>query len=69
MQASSGSYVYIVNAQGRVESVNVRTGLTTKDGGWIIDEGLKAGDNVIVSDMMKLRPGMSVQIKEQAVSK
>jgi len=69
MQASNGAYLYRVNAEGRVESVSVRTGLTTKDGGWIIDEGLKAGDKVIVSGTMKLRPGMAVQVQEQSVSK
>ena len=60
MQEANGSYVYRVNAENKVESVAVRTGLTTPDGKWIIDEGLKAGDKVIVSGLLKLRPGMSV---------
>lgn len=60
MQASDGAFVYRVNEKGVVESVSVQTGLTTKDGGWIIDSGLKPGDVVIVSGVMKIRPGMTV---------
>ena len=61
MQASDGAFVYRVNEKGVVESVCVQTGLTTKDGGWIIDSGLKPGDVVIVSGVMKIRPGMTVK--------
>ena len=61
MQASAGAFVYRVNEQGVVESVSVQTGLMTKDGGWIIDSGLKPGDVVIVSGVMKIRPGMTVK--------
>lgn len=61
MQASDGAFVYRVNEQGVVESVSVQTGLMTKDGGWIIDSGLKPGDVVIVSGVMKIRLGMTVK--------
>lgn len=61
MQASDGAFVYRVNEKGVVESVSVQTGLTTKDGGWIIDSGLKPADVVIVSGVMKIRPGMTVK--------
>lgn len=60
MQSPNGSFVYRVNANNMIESVPVQTGLTTKEGGWIIDEGLKDGDKVITSDILKLRPGMIV---------
>ncbi len=69
MQASGSAYLYIVNAAGKVETVNVRPGLTTKDGGWIIDEGLKPGDQVIVSGTMKLRPGMNVIVQNSQIVK
>ena len=61
MQASDGAFVYRVNEKGVVESVSDQPGLTTKDGGWIIDSGLKPGDVVIVSGVMKIRPGMTVK--------
>ena len=60
MQGANGSFVYRVKADDTVEMVNVRTGVMTKDNGWIIDDGLKAGDKVIVGDLMKLRPGIKV---------
>ena len=61
MQGGNGSYLYIVNDKNMVEAVNVQTGLMTKEGGWIIDGGLKAGDKVIISNLMKIRPGMTVE--------
>lgn len=63
MQGANGAYVYRVNDKDVVESVNVQTGLTTGDGGWIIDNGLKSGDKIIISGIMKIRPGMSVNPK------
>ena len=65
MQEADSASVYRVNAQGVVESVNVQTGLTTKDGGWIIDNGLNPGDVVITSGVMKIRPGMKVNVSLQ----
>ena len=60
MQGASGSFVYRVNADNVVEMVSVRTGIMTKNGGWIIDDGLEAGDKIIVGDLMKMRPGIKV---------
>lgn len=61
IQGSASAYVYRINPQGIVESVNVQPGLTTKDGGWIIDSGLNPGDVIITSGVMKMRPGMTVK--------
>lgn len=60
MQGANGSYVYRVNDNNMIESVNVQTGMIDSDGGWIIDNGLKAGDRVVVSGVMKMRAGMTV---------
>ena len=60
MQGAQGAFVYRVSPQGVIEVVNVQTGLTTPEGGWIIDEGLNPGDMVVVSGVMKVRPGMKV---------
>ena len=68
MQSGAGSYVYRINAEGKVESVNVQTGVVAPDGSWIIDEGLNPGDIVVTTGLMKIRPGMSVkaQLEPQA---
>ena len=63
IQGANSAYVYRVSPQGTVESVNVQTGLTTKDGGWIIDSGLNPGDVIITSGVMKIRPGMAVNVQ------
>lgn len=57
MQSAKGSFVYRINSQGLVESVPVETGFVIPSGEWIIDEGLKTGDVVIVNGLMKVRPG------------
>lgn len=68
MQSGAGSYVYRINAEGKVESVNVRTGLVAPDGSWIIDDGLNPRDVIVTGGLMKIRPGMSVkaQIEPQS---
>ena len=52
-----------LDKENSVKIVSVKTGLSTANGGWIIDDGLKSGDKVIVSDLMKLRQGMKVTPK------
>ena len=59
MQGAKSPYVYRLNAQNQVEAVNVSTGFTTPRG-WIIDSGLNPGDVVLVSGLMKVRPGQQV---------
>ena len=60
MQGSKGSYVYKLNDKNQVEMVSVTTGIATSDGSWIIDRGLNEGDKVVVDNLMKIRPGMTV---------
>ena len=59
MQGANGSYVYRINAQDKIEAAPITTGFATKDGGWIVDTGLNPGDRVVVSGLLKLRPGMA----------
>ncbi|MBE6445180.1 MAG: efflux RND transporter periplasmic adaptor subunit [Alphaproteobacteria bacterium] len=66
MQGANGSYVYRVNAQNKVETVNVKTGLMTQDNNWIIEEGLNVGDKVITKGLVKVRPDMEVIISDNA---
>lgn len=60
MQEATGSYVYRVNANNEIETVKIKTGLTTQDGKWIVDEGLNVGDKIVANSLLKLRPGMKV---------
>lgn len=53
----------IVNAENKVEarSIKVSRAIDTK---WLVEEGLKSGDRVIVEGVMKVKPGMPVQATE-----
>lgn len=52
----NGAYVFVVNAQDKVERRAVQThGMTRKD--WIITGALHDGDRVIVDGLQKVRPG------------
>jgi multidrug efflux system membrane fusion protein len=56
-------YVYVVDADGKVQSRPVTTGALQADGLRVIATGLKAGDSVVVEGLTKLRPGMVVSPK------
>lgn len=51
--------VYTVGPDSTIEVRAVVTGDRTGDG-WVIEQGLKAGDRVVVEGQMKVRPGMRV---------
>jgi membrane fusion protein (multidrug efflux system) len=51
--------VYVVNDSNVVESRQITTGPTVGDY-WLIDEGLKAGEKVVIDAMQKVRPGMKI---------
>lgn len=53
-----------VHRDGKVEERKVQAGLRTSDSVQII-EGLKAGDELITSGVLQLRPGMPVQVKRK----
>lgn len=51
--------VYVVNANGTVELRTVTAGRTIGDR-WVIEGGLRAGEQVVVEGFQKIRPGMQV---------
>jgi membrane fusion protein (multidrug efflux system) len=57
--------VAVVGADNKVAFRNVKVGLRI-DGLWVIDEGLSAGDRVIVEGLQKVRDGMVVAPKPVA---
>lgn len=60
-QTPNGHIVFIVSAKGEAEVRPVTVGDWVGTD-WIIKQGLKAGDKVIVDGFMKLAPGMPVKI-------
>lgn len=55
----SGAYVFVVNDKNVVEQRRVKVG-AARDGLLAIDQGLKAGEKVIVQGQQKVRAGMTV---------
>jgi membrane fusion protein (multidrug efflux system) len=55
----------IVNAQGKVETREVKVSRTVGDQ-WLVDDGLASGDRVIVEGLQKVQPGIAVKAVEAA---
>jgi len=60
--AGGGSEVFVVKDDGRVAAQPVRTG-AVQDGVWLVSEGLKDGDRVVVDGFQKFVPGDKVKPK------
>ena len=61
MQGPQGTFVYVVNAEGKAAIKPVKPG-DLSDDLRIINEGLEQGDVVIVQNMIKVRPDAPVKI-------
>ncbi len=61
-------YVYVVDGEGRAQRRDIRIGRLADNGLRIVEEGLQAGDRVIVSGVQKVFfPGMPVQAQAVAM--
>lgn len=58
--AGGGSEVFVVKDDGRVATQTVRTG-AVQDGLWLVSDGLKDGDRVVVDGFQKFAPGDKVK--------
>jgi membrane fusion protein (multidrug efflux system) len=63
LEGPQGKFVYVVNAESKVEARPVEAGQWSGDE-WIITKGLKAGERVVTDGVMKLGPGAPVRIAE-----
>jgi len=59
VQTEKSALVFIVDAEGKAQPVPVRTG-DWVGADWTILSGLKAGDHVIIDNLLKVRPGAQV---------
>lgn len=57
--------VMLVGADDKTQLRVVRTGPLV-DGHWLVEDGLKEGERVIVSGTQKLKPGMTVRVRPAA---
>jgi membrane fusion protein (multidrug efflux system) len=54
------NFVWIIDAQGKAQQRDVRMGLRNGED-WQVEEGLKAGDVVVVDGVQRLHPGVPVK--------
>jgi membrane fusion protein (multidrug efflux system) len=62
-QGAKGSFVWVIDAEGKAEFRPVTVGPWHEDD-WFIEQGLEAGDTVVVNGALKLRAGVPVQITQ-----
>ncbi len=67
VESQAGRHVYVVNGEGKVESRKVELGPTYKET-QVVSKGLKAGEQVIVEGLQKVRPGIAVKAQEAKAS-
>ncbi len=58
-RGAEGLFVYVVNPDGRVRLQAVRTAVV-QDGLAVVDDGLSAGQRVVIDGQYKLRPGLKI---------
>lgn len=63
LQNEGGRFVYLAGADGKALARSIRAGAWL-GGDWVVLEGLKAGDAVIVDNLARLRPGTPVQVRK-----
>lgn len=61
LEGPQGKSVYVVGADSKVEARAVKVGDWYRDQ-WVVTEGLKVGDRVIVDGVMKIGPGAPVTV-------
>lgn len=60
VRGTEGASVLVVDADGKVASRSIKTG-AAQDDKWIVLDGLKVGERVIVEGLQKARPGATVK--------
>ena len=63
LQNETGRFVYVAGADGKAVPRSIRAGQWLGDD-WVVLEGLKPGETVIVDNLVRLRPGTPVQLKK-----
>jgi membrane fusion protein, multidrug efflux system len=63
MQNDSGRFVWVAGGDGKAVQRSIRAGAWLGEG-WVVLDGLKDGEAVIVDNLARLRPGTPVQVRK-----
>jgi membrane fusion protein, multidrug efflux system len=66
LQGAKGSFVWVVGPQSKAELRPIELGDWYGDE-WFVNEGLHAGDTVVVDGGIKVQPGATLKVVEPAV--
>ncbi len=64
LEGPRGKFVYVVNEKSQAEPRPIEVGDWAGDS-WVINNGIKPGDRVIVEGLMRLGPGAPVRVAEK----
>ena len=64
LEGPQGKFVYVVNEKSQAEPRPIEVGDWAGDS-WVINNGIKPGDRVIVEGLMRLGPGAPVRVAEK----
>lgn len=67
LESPKGKFVYVVDAEGKAQPRPVEVGDWSGDE-WLVHTGLKAGDRVILDNVLKIGPGAPVKIADGAAT-
>ncbi|HKK33378.1 MAG TPA: efflux RND transporter periplasmic adaptor subunit [Desulfomicrobiaceae bacterium] len=59
LEDRDGKYVFVVDGQNQVQQRRIKTGPTV-DTAWAVEQGLIAGETIVISGIQKVRPGQKV---------
>ena len=59
LEDKDGKYVFVVDGQDQVQQRRIKTGPAV-DTAWAVEQGLVAGETIVISGIQKVRPGQKV---------
>jgi len=68
LEDRNGRYVLVVDEENKVEQRRIKTGAAVASF-WVVETGLRVGENVIIEGLQKVRPGQQVKTTSTDVSK
>ena len=63
LQNETGRFVWVASGDGKAIARNIRAGQWFGED-WVVLDGLKAGESVIVDNVARLRPGTPIQVRK-----
>ncbi|MDO5113440.1 MAG: efflux transporter periplasmic adaptor subunit, partial [Planctomycetia bacterium] len=60
-------YVYVVDKENKVQMRQIVLGALQKDNMRVVQEGIRADDSIVIDNLLRVRPGLTVEPVAQAI--